>query len=89
MKRYRLLFGLVFIVVLLWGGFEWRRNIFTYHWSETQRKEYLAATIKETVFHKEQFVNVLAELAKIREAHEQGLKNNRELFIKRKEDNRR
>ncbi len=81
LRHYKFLFFLLFLVVASWGGYEWRRNLFVYHWSEQERKQYLEATVKETAFQEKEFLAVLAQLASLAERHAENTVPERELFI--------
>lgn len=69
LRRYKLFFLLLFVVVSAIGGYQWRHSLFVYRWSEEERRTYLEATVKETAFDEQQFLRVLDQLATIRDHH--------------------
>ncbi len=85
LRHYKLLFFLLFMVVASWSGYEWRRNLFVYNWSAEERQRYLEATIKETAFQEEDFLEVLKKLEEVSGKHAQTISSDRELFIGERE----
>lgn len=81
LRHYKLLFFFLFVGVALWSGYEWRHNLFVYHWSNDERQRYLEATIKETAFQEKEFLEVLSKLEAVALQHTQSVMPERELFI--------
>ena len=86
LRHYKLLFLLLFVMVTAWGGYEWRRNLFVYHWSPEDRQRYLEATIKETAFQEERFLETIKNLEQIASDHVQSVIPTRDLFIGTKDE---
>ncbi len=86
LKRYKLLFSLSFVIVASWGGYEWRHNLFVYHWSSEDRQRYLEATIKETAFQEKDFLEVLGKIEKGTQKHAETVTAERDLFIGAREE---
>lgn len=70
LRRYKVFFLVLFIIVSGIGGYQWYRSLFSYHWNEEERRAYLAATVKETSFNEEKFTRVLEQLSVVRSHHE-------------------
>ncbi len=90
LKRYKLIFLLLFLVVAGWGGYEWHYNLVVFKWSSEERQKYLETTIKETDFQEADFLKVLEKLAAVAKRHAGSVLPERELFIgEREEDGNR
>ena len=48
-RYYKLLFFLLFLIVLAWGGYIWYFSIYKYSWNDAQKKEYLDKYFQEPV----------------------------------------
>lgn len=81
LRHYQLLFFIFFLLLAIWSGYEWYRNLFTYQWSPEQRKTYLEKTIKETVFDQQGFLDVLERLEKRHQQYLAPTPSQEELFI--------
>lgn len=81
LKRYKLLFFLLFIVVALWSGYDWYHSFAHYSWNPEERQQYLTATVRETSFQEDDFLDVLKHLDNIHEKHQQNETVERDLFL--------
>ena len=70
MKRYKIVFALLFVIVATLGGLQWYRDLMKYRWSEDQKKSYIERTVTQTIFNKEKFQHALDSLTAIKISHE-------------------
>ncbi len=68
-KRYRILFFFLFLIVSGWGGYEWYMGLERYHWTDEERQDYLQRTVKETTFEKDKYTEALAARDKLAAEH--------------------
>ena len=86
LRHYKLFFFISFLIVAGLGGYEWRRSLFTYSWTPEERKIYLEATIKETIFQEDHFLSVLKKIDVLKGEHAQKISPSEELFISGKDE---
>lgn len=86
LRHYKLLFFVSFLVVAGIGGYQWRQNLYGYSWTPEERKTYLDKTIKETVFHEQQFLSVLEALERTQSDHLTPRTPAKELFVRAREE---
>ena len=84
-KRYKVLFFILFLIVSALGGIQWYLNLNRYVWTAEEKKVFLERTIKETVFQEEQYRNVLKDLEDLALEHAASHELSRDLFIGKKE----
>lgn len=79
-RHYKSLFVVSFFILTGFVAYQWNRDLYQYHWTESQRKEYLEATAKETTFQEKKFLGVIERLDQDRKRHESSLETGRDLF---------
>lgn len=84
-KRYKLLFIVLFVLVSGWGGIQWYLNLNRYAWTVEEKKAFLDRTIKETTFKEDQYRNVLEALDDLAIDHSTPLQVSRDIFAGKKE----
>lgn len=84
-KRYKILFFVLFLFVSLFGGTQWYLYLNRYTWSTEEKKAFLDRTIKETAFKEDQYRNVLKALENLSNDHVTTLHVSRDIFAGKRE----
>ena len=71
LRRYKVFFAVFFLLVALFGAYQWRASLVTHRWTPEERRAYLESTIKETVFDEKKFLQALEERQSLKELHEE------------------
>lgn len=79
-QHYKSLFFFGFIAVLGLGGFLWYKNLYQYHWSEEQKKEFISIHFKATNFKEKAFQELVADLRDRAKRFEEPVPLRRDLF---------
>jgi len=84
-KRYKIIFSLLFVIVSGLGGLQWYLNLNRYTWTPEEKKAFLDRTIKETTFKEDQYRNVLKYLEELALEHTTPIAISRDIFLGKKE----
>lgn len=80
LRRYKLFFFLFFLLVAGIGAYQWRYSLVTHRWSPEERRAYLEATIKETVFGEKKFLETLERRQALDQLHVEAVAPKRSIF---------
>lgn len=79
-QYYKILFFFGFVIVLSLGGYFWYSNLYQYHWSDTQKNEFIVAHFKETVFKKKAFEQLVTDLKDRATRYQEAVSLSRDIF---------
>lgn len=66
LRIYHVVFALIFIGLIIWGGYFWYSNQHTDGWSEEQKDTFVKARIETSEFKEDRFIGVV-DTTKMRE----------------------
>lgn len=79
-RYYKVLFYLLFLVVLLIGGWHWHYSFYRYHLSDEEKKQYVEQYFKETTFKDVKFHAVVDAFTERSRLHRETLEVKRNIF---------
>lgn len=79
-QHYKIMFFAGFVAVLSLGGYFWYNNLYQYHWSDEQKKEFIATHFKATTFKEKAFAQLVTDLKARAERHQEPLHLSRDIF---------
>jgi hypothetical protein len=79
-RYFKLLFTLLFLGVLVLGGYLWYTSLHNYRWDEGQKKAYMEKTFTETNLKEKEFSRLLDTLKTRAEQQKNPLTISRNLF---------
>lgn len=79
-QHYKVLFFVGFLIVLGWGGYYWYNNLYRYHWSDEQKKEFIATHFKATVFKEQAFNQLVGQLKEREQQYGEPVPLTRDIF---------
>lgn len=79
-RHFKLMFILLFFLMLGFAAFLWYSSVYPYEWDESQKKAYIEQTFTETNLKEKEFQKLLESLRQRKIEYENPFEINRNLF---------
>jgi hypothetical protein len=79
-RYYKLVLFLVFLLTLSYGGWVYYYNVYQYHFTDAEKKQYVDSYYKETTFKEARFQEMVDRLTTRARMHEVTLDLKRDIF---------
>ena len=79
-KHHKMVFFLVFLIVLCIGGWKWYYSLYQYRFSDEEKKQYIEANFRETAFKEAKFLDLVGQLTARERQHTETLELKRDIF---------